>query len=75
MESEFFAWKQAIMLGGMMMPTMQEIEKKVKDIQEAMSHRLTDNEITEVLSEKDKFRKNPHNFALKKAHLLKVLVR
>ena len=48
-DSEFFAWKQAIMLGGMMLPTTQEITKKLKDIQEAMSYRLTENDIDEVL--------------------------
>ena len=47
-DSEFFAWRETIMLSGMMMPTLQEVEKKMKDIQEAMAYRLTENDINEV---------------------------
>lgn len=70
-DSEFFKWKEAMLLGGKKLPTVDEIEKKVKDIAEAMNYKFKENDVDEIVAEKQRFKKNPHNYAVKKTILLK----
>ncbi|CAC5418897.1 RTF1 [Mytilus coruscus] len=70
-DSEFFKWKEAMLLGGLTLPTVDDIEKKVKDIAEAANYKFKENDIEEIVAEKQRFKKNPHNYAVKKTILLK----
>ncbi|XP_074661868.1 RNA polymerase-associated protein RTF1 homolog [Tubulanus polymorphus] len=71
-ETEFFKWKTAMMLGGLQLPTIQEIEQKEKDIQRAINYKFNEDDIDRIVSEKKKFKKNPHNYAMQKTHLIKT---
>lgn len=71
-DSEFFKWKETMMLGGLVLPTTDEIEKKVKDIKEGLSYRPTEDDIEGIVQEKQRFKKNPGNYAMKKTNLLKT---
>lgn len=70
-DSEFFKWKETMMLGGLSLPTNEEIKKKVLCIQKALKCGLKDSDIDHMLKEKQKFRKNPFNYAMKKTDLIK----
>lgn len=70
-DSEFFKWKEAMLLGGLTLPTVDEIERKFKDVQEAQNYKFKENDIEEIVAEKQRFKKNPHNYAVKKTILLK----
>lgn len=70
-DSEFFKWKEAMLLGGLTLPTVDEIDKKVKDIAEALNYKFKENDIEEIVAEKQRFKKNPHNYAVKKTILMK----
>ncbi|OWF38612.1 RNA polymerase-associated protein RTF1 homolog [Mizuhopecten yessoensis] len=70
-DSEFFKWKEAMMLGGLTLPTIDEIERKFKDIRDALQYKFKENDIEEIVADKLKFKKNPHNYAVKKTLLLK----
>ncbi|XP_069117470.1 RNA polymerase-associated protein RTF1 homolog [Argopecten irradians] len=70
-DSEFFKWKEAMMLGGLELPTLDEIEKKFRDIRDALQYKFKENDIEEIVADKLKFKKNPHNYAVKKTLLLK----
>lgn len=70
-DSEFFKWREAMTLGDLSLPTVQDIDKKAKSIQEALNYKFKENDIEEIVAEKQKFKKNPHNYAIKKTFLLK----
>lgn len=70
-DSEFFKWREAMTLGDLSLPTVQDIDKKARSIQEALNYKFKENDIEEIVAEKQKFKKNPHNYAIKKTFLLK----
>ncbi|XP_007543216.1 RNA polymerase-associated protein RTF1 homolog isoform X2 [Poecilia latipinna] len=70
-ESEFMKWKEAMMVAGMQVPTLDEITKKEQSIKEAMNYKFNDKDIEDIVKEKDRFRKAPPNYAMKKTQLLK----
>lgn len=70
-DSEFYKWREAMTLGDLTLPTVQDIDKKAKAIQEALNYKFKENDIEEIVAEKQKFKKNPHNYAIKKTSLLK----
>lgn len=70
-ESEFFKWKETVMRAGMTLPTRDEVDKKAVDINNAINYKFKDGDIEEIVAEKQKFRKNPHNYAMRKTLLLK----
>ncbi|KAL3049646.1 RNA polymerase-associated protein RTF1 homolog isoform X2 [Pseudochaenichthys georgianus] len=71
MENEFMKWKEAMVVAGMQVPTLDEITKKEQSIKEAMNHKFNDKDIEDIVKEKDRFRKAPSNYAMKKTQLLK----
>ncbi|TNN64172.1 RNA polymerase-associated protein RTF1 [Liparis tanakae] len=71
LESEFMKWKEAMIVAGMQVPTLDEITKKEQSIKEAMNHKFNDKDIEDIVKEKDRFRKAPANYAMKKTQLLK----
>ena len=47
-ESEFTKWKETVMLSGMSVPTTEEITKKEKEIKEALTYRMNEEDIDNV---------------------------
>ncbi|XP_036171465.1 RNA polymerase-associated protein RTF1 homolog [Myotis myotis] len=70
-ESEFMKWKEAMFSAGMQLPTLDEINKKELSIKEALNYKFNDQDIEEIVKEKERFRKAPLNYAKKKTQLLK----
>uniref|UniRef100_A0A8C6TMN3 RNA polymerase-associated protein RTF1 homolog n=1 Tax=Neogobius melanostomus TaxID=47308 RepID=A0A8C6TMN3_9GOBI len=70
-DNEFMKWKEAMMAAGMQVPTLDEITKKEQSIKEAMNYKFNDKDIEDIVKEKDRFRKAPPNYAMKKTQLLK----
>nr|XP_014354064.1 PREDICTED: RNA polymerase-associated protein RTF1 homolog [Latimeria chalumnae] len=70
-ESEFMKWKEAMFSAGMQFPTLDEITKKELAIKEALNYKFNDQDIEEIVKEKERFRKAPPNYAMKKTQLLK----
>ncbi|XP_073495273.1 RNA polymerase-associated protein RTF1 homolog [Phyllobates terribilis] len=70
-ESEFMKWKEAMFSASMQLPTLDEINKKEVTIKEAMNYKFNDQDIEEIVKEKERFRKAPPNYAMKKTQLLK----
>ncbi|XP_052006945.1 RNA polymerase-associated protein RTF1 homolog [Xyrauchen texanus] len=70
-ESEFMKWKEAMFSAGMQLPNLDEITKKEQSIKEAVNYKFNDKDIEDIVKEKDRFRKAPPNYAMKKTQLLK----
>ncbi|KAH0514601.1 RNA polymerase-associated protein RTF1-like protein [Microtus ochrogaster] len=70
-ESEFMKWKEAMFSAGMQLPTLDEINKKELSIKDALNYKFNDQDIEEIVKEKERFRKAPPNYAMKKTQLLK----
>ncbi|KAM9476543.1 RNA polymerase-associated protein RTF1 homolog isoform 1-T1 [Clarias gariepinus] len=70
-ESEFMKWKEAMHGAGMQIPTLDEITKKEQSIKEAVNYKFNDKDIEDIVKEKDRFRKAPPNYAMKKTQLFK----
>ena len=49
------------------------MEKKQKSIKEALAFKFNDDSISKMVEEKEKFRKNPINYAMRKTRLQKNL--
>lgn len=47
-DSEFSKWKETVMLSGLQVPTVYEIEKKQKDIHKALTYTLDEEDIDTV---------------------------
>ncbi|XP_068109456.1 RNA polymerase-associated protein RTF1 homolog [Hyperolius riggenbachi] len=70
-ESEFMKWKEAMFSASMQLPTLDEINKKELSIKEAMNYKFNDQDIEDIVKEKERFRKAPSNYAMKKTQLMK----
>ncbi|XP_039280152.1 RNA polymerase-associated protein RTF1 homolog [Nilaparvata lugens] len=70
-DSEFFKWKETCALQGISVPTQDDLEKKLKDIKEAMTYEFKEEDIEKIIKEKGRFRTNPYNYAMKKTELMK----
>uniref|UniRef100_A0A3Q3W647 RNA polymerase-associated protein RTF1 homolog n=1 Tax=Mola mola TaxID=94237 RepID=A0A3Q3W647_MOLML len=70
-DNEFMKWKDAMTVAGMQVPTLDEITKKEQTIKEALNYKFNDKDIEDIVKEKDRFRKAPPNYAMKKTQLLK----
>ncbi|KAM4662416.1 RNA polymerase-associated protein RTF1 homolog [Discoglossus pictus] len=70
-ENEFMKWKEAMFSAGMQLPTLDEINKKEVTIKEAMNYKFNDQDIEDIVKEKERFRKAPSNYAMKKTQLMK----
>lgn len=59
-------------LGALDVITLDDVAKKQKDIVSALSYKFKDEEIDEIVKEKQRFKKNPHNYAARKTQLIKT---
>ncbi|GAB6024960.1 RNA polymerase-associated protein rtf1 [Chamberlinius hualienensis] len=72
-DTEYSRWKEAIAAHGIQLPTTADIEKKLKDLQEAVDYQYKDDDIEIIVKEKERFKKTPYNYAMKKTELMKQL--
>lgn len=70
-DSEFFKWKETLSIENIPLPTLDDIERKLKDIQVAVNYQYKEADVENIVKEKERFKKNPHNYAMKKTELLK----
>ncbi|CAL8274212.1 unnamed protein product [Merluccius merluccius] len=70
-DNEFMKWKEAMIVASMQVPTLDEVTKKEQSIKEAMNYKFNDKDIEDIVKEKDRFRKAPSNYAMKKTQLFK----
>lgn len=70
-DKEFFKWKETMGLERLPLPTSEEVSRKVKDIQDAINYEYKEDDVETIVKEKGRFKKNPHNYAVKKTQLLK----
>lgn len=49
-DTEFHKWKETMMLGGLELPTMEEVERKLDDIKYAYSYKFNELDIEQVKS-------------------------
>ncbi len=47
-ESEFYKWREAVMLSGMQLPTTDEISRKLKDLTTAFTYRFMEKDVDAV---------------------------
>lgn len=69
-DSEFVKWKTTLERDNLKLPTVKFVDTKHKKIQETLNHEYTEAEIEYIVKEKNKFRKNPRNYAAKKSDIL-----
>lgn len=70
-DSEFNKWKEVCLTANIELPTEDLIERKLKEIKEAMVYEFKDEDVQKIIEEKNRFRKNPTNFAMRKTCLMK----
>ncbi|KAM0737332.1 RNA polymerase-associated protein Rtf1 [Formica fusca] len=70
-DSEFFKWKETCALQGISVPTFDEVEQKLKDVNEALLYEYKEEDIEKIVREKERFKQTPYNYAMKKAQLMR----
>ena len=73
-DGEFFKWKETVNDQKLPLPTTDDVLRKERDIQMALDYRFKDADIDKIVAEKQRFQKNPHNYAAKKTELLKQML-
>ncbi|EDV20240.1 uncharacterized protein TRIADDRAFT_61226 [Trichoplax adhaerens] len=68
-DNEFLKWKTKMKELDLNLPSQDDVDKKKEDIIRAANYNFDDADIDEIIAEKDKFRKNPSNFAVKQSKL------
>jgi len=56
------------------LPTIDFVKKKQKEMHDALNYKFTDSEINLMVREKQRFKKQPTNFAFEKSELIKQKV-
>uniref|UniRef100_A0A915E9E7 Plus3 domain-containing protein n=1 Tax=Ditylenchus dipsaci TaxID=166011 RepID=A0A915E9E7_9BILA len=69
--SEFDHWVNFMKEKNLPLPTMDFIERKEKDITNALEYSFTNADIDQIVKEKTRFSKAPTNFAFQKGELMK----
>ncbi|XP_001943293.1 RNA polymerase-associated protein Rtf1 [Acyrthosiphon pisum] len=70
-ESEFVKWKELCHMNRIPLPTLAELEIKVRDIKAALAYQFKEEDVEQIVREKERFKTNPHNYAMKKTSLMK----
>ncbi|XP_065204524.1 RNA polymerase-associated protein RTF1 homolog [Planococcus citri] len=70
-EAEFQKWQKVCSVQGILLPKVDQIQSKLRDIKEAILYNLKEDDIERIMRRKERFRINPHNYAVKKNQLLK----
>ncbi|KAK9510204.1 hypothetical protein O3M35_005039 [Rhynocoris fuscipes] len=70
-EPEFLKWKDTCEKHNVDLPSVDHVESKIKDIKEAMIYEFKEEDIEKIIKEKERFKTNPYNYAMKKTQLMK----
>lgn len=70
-DSEFAKWKEVCATSSIEMPTLDTIERKQAEMKEALVYEFKDEDVQKIIEEKNRFRKHPTNYAMKKTCLMK----
>lgn len=70
-ESEYAKWREMCAQQNVPMPTVDSIERKQKDIKEALNYEFKDEDVDKIIEEKNRFRNRPTNYAMRKTCLMK----
>lgn len=70
-DSEFQKWKDVCSAAAIQLPTIDFVEKKAREIKEAIVYEFKDEDVHKIIAEKNRFRKFPTNYAMKKTVLMK----
>lgn len=70
-DSEFNKWKEVCVNANIDIPTVDLIERKQQEIKEALVYEFKDEDVQKIIEEKNRFRKHPTNYAMKKTCLMK----
>lgn len=70
-ENEYHKWIEASSAAGNDLPTKQKIEQKQADIKEALSYQFNEQDVERIVKEKERFKSNPTNYAMRKTQLMK----
>ncbi|CAF1654882.1 unnamed protein product, partial [Adineta ricciae] len=72
-DNEFQRWREAMIRQGIALPTLDDLEKKTKQIDKFKHYVYNNNDITKMVEEKKRFRKAPINYAVTKNELMKEI--
>ncbi|KAB0792269.1 hypothetical protein PPYR_14228 [Photinus pyralis] len=70
-ESEYLKWVEATTAAAIAMPTQERIKEKQLDVKEALNYEFNEQDIERIVREKERFKTNPYNYAMKKTQLMK----
>ncbi|KAK4872946.1 hypothetical protein RN001_014975 [Aquatica leii] len=70
-EIEYNKWIEATTAASISMPTQDRIKEKQSDIKEALNYEFNEQDIERIVREKERFKTNPYNYAMKKTQLMK----
>lgn len=70
-ETEYSKWRDICTQQNVPMPTIDMIERKQKDIKEALNYEFKDEDVEKIIEEKNRFRNRPTNYAMRKTCLMK----
>ncbi|XP_033127769.1 RNA polymerase-associated protein RTF1 homolog [Anneissia japonica] len=70
-DSEFLKWKEDMEMRRLPLPSVGYVNKKLEDIKNALSYHYKEEDIEQIVTEKERFRRNPRNYAMKKTQLMK----
>lgn len=70
-DSEFQKWRTECTKANIVMPTLEMIERKTDEIKKAIVYEFKDEDVHKIIAEKNRFRKYPTNYAMKKTVLMK----
>lgn len=69
--SEFEKWRETCAMHKVVLPSLEFVDKKVADIKEAIEYEFKEEDVHRIIVEKNRFRKYPTNYAMKKTTLMK----
>ncbi|CAF4010981.1 unnamed protein product [Rotaria magnacalcarata] len=72
-DEEFQRWREAMIKQGISLPTLDDLEKKINEIEKYKHYVYNNTDITKIVQEKKRFRKAPINYAVTKNELLKEI--
>lgn len=70
-DAEFAKWMEVMSTDSLTLPTISSVERKKRDVDAANNHSYSVSDINQIVLEKKKFKRNPHNYAMAKTELMK----
>nr|XP_023022989.1 RNA polymerase-associated protein Rtf1-like [Leptinotarsa decemlineata] len=70
-DQEYHKWIEASTAANSDLPVKSKIDQKQADIKEAISYEFNEQDVERIIQEKQRFKSNPFNYAMKKTQLMK----